>query len=165
MQGVDWAIFIVVVLSTLISAWRGFVKEALSLAAWIMASVVAMTFAPMLAGLITEWIQMPGLRLAIAFFSLFVVTLFLSSLVASLLQHLFKKTGLAGTDRALGMIFGLVRGVLIVSVVVFLLGLTPLREESWWQTSFLIAYVEVGIEWVKSVWPGQGSELLAKFIN
>jgi membrane protein required for colicin V production len=69
---------------------------------------------------------------------LFVMTLVLGGLISFLLGVLVNKTGLTGTDRFAGMIFGIVRGMVVVSILVMLAGLTPLPEDSWWKESKLI---------------------------
>lgn len=135
----DWAIIAILTLSALISLKRGFVKEAMSLAIWVVALVVASIFSPKLAPLLAAYIDAPSLQQMAAFSSLFIATLLIGGAVNYLLATLIKATGLSGTDRMLGVIFGLVRGLIIV-MVILLYGpkLIPVAEDLWWQESALI---------------------------
>jgi membrane protein required for colicin V production len=75
----------------------------------------------------------------VAFVLLFGLTLIVGSMVNYLFYELVKMTGLTGTDRALGVVFGLARGVIIVmALLIFLPMLMPVQQDSWWQESILI---------------------------
>ncbi len=135
---VDIVIAGIIVLSALFSLMRGFVREALSLAGWIASFWVALTFAGDLAESFLSGISVPSLRVAVAFTILFVLILVIMALINKLASQLIKKSGLTGTDRMIGMIFGVVRGALIVSVLVLLAGFTAMPQDPWWQESVLI---------------------------
>jgi len=135
----DWAIVVILAISSLISLKRGFVKEALSLAIWIVALAVASLFSPKLAPMLAAYIEAPSLQQMVAFGCLFVATLLIGGAVNYLLSTLIKATGLSGTDRLLGVLFGVVRGLIIVMVILlYVPKLIPLNEDSWWQQSALI---------------------------
>ena len=147
MNWIDFAIIGIIVLSTLVSLVRGFVKEAISLAVWIAAFFVAKHFYPYLAAYLTNF-QDQIVRNGVAIAILFVLTLILGGLVNYLIGQLVHITGLSGTDRALGAVFGLLRGGLIVSAVLFFLDtFTPVASSQWWQDSLLIPEFSVVIEW------------------
>jgi len=153
MVWVDYAIIIIVTLSALISVLRGFVKEALSLVAWVLAFWVAFTFHQNLATVFTEYIDTPSLRLISAFALLFVVTLIIAAVVNNLISTLVKKSGLTGTDRMLGVIFGVARGTVIVAILVLMAGLTQLPADPWWQDSLFIKHFQEMAIWLKSFLP------------
>lgn len=142
MNWVDYTILAIIGVSALISVLRGFMSEALSLLGWILAFWVALSFTEDLAGFLSGSISVPSLRLAIAFFVLFVATLLLAVLVNFLVGQLVEKTGLTGTDRVLGVVFGVARGVLVVAVLVLLAGLTAFPSDPWWRESMLISHFE-----------------------
>ncbi len=141
MNWADWGIIAVLVISSLISLKRGFVKEALSLVVWVLAIVIAMTFRAQASALLTEHIQTPSLREMAAFALLFIATLIVGACVNFLISQLVKITGLSGTDRLLGMLFGLARGFVIVMTGLILLpGFIPIDQDPWWQSSQLIPH-------------------------
>lgn len=135
----DWAIIAVLAISSLISLKRGFVKEALSLLIWIAALVIASLLSPKLAPILAAYIETPSLQQMAAFACLFVATLLTGGAVNYLLSTLIKATGLSGTDRMLGVLFGLFRGLIIVMVILLYAPmLIPVNEDIWWQQSTLI---------------------------
>lgn len=139
---IDYAILGVVGLSALISVVRGFIKEALSLLGWIAAIWIGLAFSEDIGALLADKISVPSVRIALAFFALFIATLFVAGLIIYLVGLLVQKTGLSGTDRMLGVIFGVARGVIIVGILVLLAGLTPLPNDPWWRESILVPHFE-----------------------
>lgn len=142
MTVVDVVVIFVIFLSALFSLIRGFVKEAISLATWIIAIWLAATFAPKLSAALPDSIESEAVRQALGFGVLFVITLMLGALVNTLVGHLVKKTGLSGADRIFGIAFGILRGGLIIVVFVVIGSMTPLPETDWWQSSTLLQWFE-----------------------
>lgn len=144
----DWVIVAIVGISALMSLTRGFVKEALSLLAWVAAFVVAFYFSDQVSVLLEDEVPSPSLRYLAAFALLFVSTLLASAVLNFIIGQLVKATGLSGTDRLLGMLFGVARGVLIaLAILVFLPKLLPVNQEMWWKQSVLIPRVLVLEAW------------------
>jgi membrane protein required for colicin V production len=129
---VDWVILGIFGLSSLIGLIRGLVKEAMSLVVWALALFVASHFKAQAAVLLEQYIQTPSLREMAAFGGLFVATLFIGALVNFVLGQIVKMTGLGGTDRILGALFGAARGFLVVMAVI------PIDKDNWWHQSRLI---------------------------
>lgn len=135
---VDFAILGTIACSVLLGMWRGLMREALALAAWIAAFAVSLLFFDRASVVLAGYIDPPSLRLAIAFAGLFLLTLLVGALITHLIAGLVDKTGLSGTDRMLGLVFGVLRGVAIVGLLVLLAGLTPLPQDPWWNESLLL---------------------------
>ncbi|HCA24732.1 MULTISPECIES: CvpA family protein [Pseudomonas] len=148
---VDWAIVAIIVVSALISLTRGFVKEALSLLTWVIAGLVAWLFGGALAELLAPYIETPSLRVIAACSILFVMTLLLGGLINYLIGQLVIVTGLSGTDRFLGMVFGAARGALLVVVAVGLLSLAPVEADTWWRESVVIPHFLLVADWSKNL--------------
>jgi membrane protein required for colicin V production len=122
---IDYTIIGLVFISSIIGLLRGFIKEAFSLIIWMLAIWTGLTFSREFSVFLEGFISYPSARIAAAFAILFIVTLILGALISYLLGELVKKTGLTGSDRFAGMIFGIARGLVVVSIVVMLAGLTP----------------------------------------
>lgn len=158
---VDYGILGILVFSMVLSAWRGFVREAMSLASWIAALVVAIVFADTGTALLVDHVSVPSARLVISFAGLFLVTLIVGGLLSYLVSTLVDKTGLSGTDRAVGVIFGLLRGIAIVTVMVLLAGLTPVPEDPWWDQSVLLPrFVDLAV-YLRTFMPAQYADYFA----
>ena len=153
MVWVDFLIIAIILISAGISIIRGFVREVLSIVSWIIALWVAYMFHANFAAMLSGYIDTPTIRLFIAFAALFVITLILGAMVNHLIGTLVDKTGLTGTDRSLGVLFGLLRGVAIVTLLVLVAGATPMPEDSWWQNSLLLAQFESLAIWAKDFLP------------
>lgn len=143
----DWAIVAVVVISTLISLVRGFVKEALSLLTWVAAFVVARLFYPQAAVYVAPYIETPSLQLLAGFGGLFFGMLLIGSIMNWVIVMLVKATGLSGLDRLLGMGFGFARGLLVLVVALALLRMTPAPQDPWYRQSALIPHLELVEGW------------------
>ena len=143
----DWAVIAVLAISTLMSLRRGFLKEALSLGTWIAAFVVARQFHGPMDQLLETQIVDSLMRSIAAFAALFVGTLLVGAALGFLLGALINATGLSSTDRVLGMVFGFARGALIVTVVIGLLNLTPLVNDSWYTNASLVPHFETVAQW------------------
>lgn len=153
MVWVDYAILTIVFLSSIISIMRGFVREAMSLAGLIAAFWLAFTFHQYLASMFANYIEAPSLQLIAAFAVLFVVTLVLTAIVNNIVSKLVKKSGLTGTDRMLGVLFGIARGGVIVAILVLMAGLTAIPADPWWKESIFIVHFQTMAIWLRDFLP------------
>ena len=153
MSWVDLVIIVIIVISALISLVRGFVKESISLASWLFAGFIALAYFTPLADLLEPYIESPTIRTGSSFAILFVSSLIIGAIINFMASQLVSKTGLSGTDKSLGVVFGAARGVLIVVILVLLAGLTPMPSEPWWQESTMIEYFVTMANWIKDVLP------------
>lgn len=139
---VDYLLLGIVALSGIVGLFRGFVKEALSLGVWVVGIWCAWRFAGLAAEQMTGWVEDPVLRLWAARLVVLVGVLILGGLATALLSFLLHQTGLTGTDRLLGGIFGLGRGSVLGAVVVIALQFAGFDKDPWWGESKLIPYAQ-----------------------
>ncbi|MCL9781853.1 CvpA family protein [Vibrio sp. S4M6] len=138
MNWLDIVILSVIGLSAVISLIRGFAKEALSLVIWIGAFFIASEYYAKLAVYFTH-IEDNTIRNGAAIAALFIATLIVGAIVNYVISQLVQKTGLSGTDRVLGVVFGAARGVLVVSAILFFMdAFTNAANTTWWSHSVLV---------------------------
>lgn len=165
MNWADWAILAILVVSSLISLKRGFVKEALSLVNWVLAFFIAMAFRDVLSALLTSYISTPSVRDMVAFAALFAATLIVGAMINNLIGEIVRLTGLGGTDRTFGMIFGALRGFIIVMAILLFLPLAlPIDKDPWWSESLLIPELLSLEGWCRSI-VGEVADLLSKIFS
>ncbi|WP_217518047.1 CvpA family protein [Vibrio metschnikovii] len=138
MNWLDIVILSVIGLSALISLLRGFAKEALSLVIWFAAFYIASEYYAKLAVYFSN-IKDEMFRNGSAIAVLFIATLIVGAIVNYVISQLVDKTGLSGTDRILGVVFGALRGVLIVAAALFFMdAFTASPNAEWWKGSQLV---------------------------
>lgn len=148
----DIFILAVIGISALLSLFRGLIREVLSLVGWLVAGWVAFKFAGPLALQMAGIVSVPSVRMALAFIGLVLAVLLVFGVLNFLLSKLIESTGLSATDRILGVIFGVARGIAIITLLVMLAGLTPVPRDPWWRDSqFLVRFEQlasVAIAWL-----------------
>lgn len=149
----DYAILAVVAISALVGILRGFIKEVFSLLVWAAAFLVAYHFSDDAAALMEDAVSLPSARLAMGFTGLFVAVLLVGGLLNYLLGRLVESTGLSGTDRLLGGLFGAGRGLALVVAVLLVAGFTPIPADPWWQESRTIQRMMPLVDWAASWLP------------
>ncbi|MEX1056730.1 MAG: CvpA family protein [Natronospirillum sp.] len=145
MATVDIVILVIIVLSCMMGGFRGLVKEALSLTAWVAALLIATLFYEQMGNLMAGLIENSSLRNVAAFSLLFVLTIFIGTLISNLVSKLISAVGLGGADRLLGTLFGIIRGLIIVGLVV-LLSYPFEFARQWFEGSILVPWIVVLIE-------------------
>ncbi len=160
MNWADYTILAVLGLSVLMGLWRGFIGEVLALACWACAFWVAWWFGPALADQFSASISTPSVRVLLAYAVCFIAVLIAGAIFAFLMRKLIEGSGLSGTDRLLGMVFGLARGAVLVVLVVFLIGFTPAKRDPWWNQSQLLPTFEQGAHWLGERLPGEVAHYL-----
>lgn len=152
MNPADVAIAVIVAISVVIGLVRGLVVEVLSLAIWIAAVALAIALGPQVAEWFGGSIELPSARVALGYAIVFVTVLVAGAIVVYLMRKLVQGTGLSGTDRLLGMVFGVARGAIVVVVLVLLAGFTPMPRDPWWRESRALplfqALAKAGSRWL-----------------
>jgi membrane protein required for colicin V production len=135
MTWLDYAVLGVFAISLILGAWRGLVREVVSILGWVIAFLAANLLAGPLGPAMPEAIPTPELRVAAAYVAVFIASLVLTSLAGLLLSKVVKAVGLGGIDRLLGAAFGAARGVLILLAAALLAGLTSAPSQPYWRDS------------------------------
>lgn len=165
MNWTDCIILGVLALSVLIGLFRGLISEVLSLVIWIAAFWVSWAFGPVVSAHLEHTISIPSLRYSVGYGVCFVAVLIVGALVRFAVRRLIWSTGLSGIDRMFGMVFGFVRGILIVTLLVFLVGLTALTRESWWQQSVLLPQFQEAAAWLGQNMPADVSASVREHLH
>jgi membrane protein required for colicin V production len=136
----DYLLIGVVAVSALMGLLRGFAKEAVSLTGWIVAIWGAWRFADPVQERLPELLNDPVISLWIARLIILIGVLFAAGIISRLISYLLNMTGLSSTNRTIGMLFGLARGVVLVGLAVKVMQATGFEADPWWQESKLIPY-------------------------
>lgn len=148
MNVADYVIIAIVTISTLLSLYRGFAVEAISLASWVAAFVIARLFSTPLGYLLSDYLDPPSMREPVAFAALFIATLIVAALIKRLLKEVVSVSGLSAMDRIMGMAFGALRGVILLVFGMGLLSrLFEVDNDPWWKESLLIPHVMLVEDW------------------
>lgn len=158
MPALDWIFAAVLLLSMVLGAWRGLVFEVLSLLSWIGAFVMAQWLAQDASHYVP--IANDTMRYAAGFALVFVVAVMLGSLVAVVVKKLAVAVGLRPVDRALGALFGSIRGVLLLLFATVLVGQTPLKSSLTWQESVGAGVAVSVLKGLKPALPGDLDKFL-----
>jgi membrane protein required for colicin V production len=145
MTAFDYIVIGIVGLSLIFGLWRGVVGEVIALLAWALAIFAAVEFGSTVGLAVFAGMSDPAMRTLAGCVLLFVAVLVLMALVRMAVKGMVKALGLSVSDRLLGMIFGLVRGVLVTMVLVGLGGMTAAPQQSWWRNATLSAPLETAV--------------------
>lgn len=159
MNWADYVILGVLGLSVLMGLWRGFVGEVLALAVWVVAVWVAWTLGPSVAASLTA-VSLPSARIVLGYALCFIAVLIAGAIVGFLMRKLVAGSGLSGTDRLLGAIFGIARGLALVTLTVLLLGFTPFPRDPWWHESRLLPSFQQAAQWASAHMPPEVTKYL-----
>ena len=161
MTGADLIILAILLGSTLIGVLRGFIREAVSLAFWILAVWAAWKLGPMvephLGGLLAD----PTIAPWVGRLVILILVLLLGWVAGMLLSYFTRAMGLGPLDRVIGLFFGILRGLVLVGLVVIGGELLHMNQEDWWARSKLIPYGETVGDWLRAM-VGEKGEPWAK---
>lgn len=141
----DYVVIGIVAASLLLGLWRGVVGELIALAAWVLAFVAAFQFGAEVGQAVFAGIADSGLRALAGCAAVFLGVLVIMALVRLAVRGLIKALGLSVSDRLLGMVFGVLRGVMIAMVLVAVGGMTSAPRQAWWKEASLSAPLETAV--------------------
>lgn len=146
---IDFTLIGLVFIFLIIGLLRGFTKEVFSLVFWMLASWVGLSFYGEFSGFLKSAVSHPSARMVASFAALFAITLSLGGLIGLLLGVLTNQVRLTFLACFGGMVLGVARGMILVTVVVILAGFSPLPNDSWWTESSLIPPVQLLANWLR----------------
>lgn len=149
MTGFDFVLLAILAISVVLGLLRGLLKEVLSLVAYASAFLAAIWWGPTVSDWSAQWISQPFVSMALAYLGVFIAVLLSIGFVNMALSALLSQTGLTPADHGLGAMFGLLRGVLFVLILVILAGYTPLPEEPWWKNAMFSKQVVSVVQQIK----------------
>ena len=141
----DYVVIGIVGLSLIFGLWRGVVGEIVALLAWVVGIFAAIEFGGQVGQGVFSGISDPALRMLAGCVLIFVGVLVVMSLVGMAVRSMVKALGLSVSDRLLGMVFGLVRGLLVVMLLVGLGGMTAAPKQPWWKDATLSPPLETAV--------------------
>ena len=142
LNGLDYTLIGLLGFSILISFIRGFAREAISLASWIVAGVLSFKYAVLLSQKISPtWIQSQTLRYTLAVIAIFIAVLMIGMVINMIIRLLFSKNmSVNFFDRIFGVCFGAVRGGFMIAVLLLLVHISPFNHTTWLQQSKIAPY-------------------------
>ena len=149
----DIAILGLIFISVIVGLLRGFTKELTSIAAWVISIYLALNFYKPVSQYLTAYIKQQWLSNVAGSAIVFVGSLFILSMVGYLISKAVASTGIKGTDRVLGSVLGLVRGVLIVAVFMVIASIFNVKGTSWWNESQVVPHLLPIANAINSVLP------------
>ncbi len=152
MTGFDYAVIGIVSLSMLVGLWRGFVHEVLSLLGWPLAFLLAWQLAGKIGALLP--VSEENARFALGYALVFIATLILWAVLVWLFVQLIKAVGLGALDSFLGGLFGVLRGLLVVLILVLLAGMTNVPRQAFWRNAKFSGTAEQAALLAKNMLPG-----------
>lgn len=151
----DWIIVAIIGLSFVISLFRGFLREAISLITWVIGLLLGLKLSVTVGDWAFSWIHQDTLRYIIAFVVIFIVLLIIGAIINAIIRSVLKKTGLGFMDNFLGGVFGAARGVLLMAIVILLINVTTFKDQTWYTESQLAPKFMPLVNWLKGLIPQQ----------
>ncbi len=151
MTGADVLILVVLVGSTLIGLMRGFVREAVSLVFWVVAIWAAWKFGPLVVPHLGGLLADPSVAPWVGRLTVLILVLLVGWVIGMLLSLFTGSIGLGVLDRVIGLLFGIVRGMVLVGLLVIGAELLHLNHEEWWNRSKLVPYGETAGDWLRAM--------------
>ncbi len=160
MPVLDWICAAVLLASLLLGVWRGLVYEVVSVVSWIAAFFLAQWFAADVGHELPLSGTSQTVRYAAGFAVVFVASVLVGGLVAVVIKKLFAAIGLRPVDRALGAVFGLVRGLVLLLAATVVIGMTPAKSSEWWRQSTSADVLTTSLKGLKPFLPEESGKYL-----
>jgi membrane protein required for colicin V production len=152
-NGLDYAVIAVLLISIAIGVLRGAVREVMNIAGWVLAFVLAYNFAPSVAAYFAEWAAEPVLRLVAAWIAIFLLVLLSVAVITNLVSGLIKQLGLGGLDRGIGALIGVARGLVVLLALTLAAGFTTVPQSPIWRDAASTPWLEIAALYSRTLLP------------
>ena len=150
---VDYVILSVIGISVITGLFRGFIRELMAIGVWAIAFWGAIHFSKLVSTWLVPWIHQTEFRGICSFILIMIAIFILGGIFTSFLSYIINHSGLTGTDRILGMVFGWVRGVLIISLMIIVAKIAGFSDEDYVKKSkFYVQFTPI-VKWMNSYVP------------
>jgi membrane protein required for colicin V production len=151
----DLILLVVMLISGLLAMIRGFMREVLSIAAWLIAAIVTLWAYPRLSPVVHHYFNSKMVSIALTVGVVFLVTLLVVSIATVKISDMVLDSRVGALDRTLGFLFGLGRGLIIVVVAfIFFAWLVPPKARpTWVQNAKSRVVLEATGNWLRSLLP------------
>jgi len=156
---IDILIAVAILVSIGVGLFRGLVKEAISIVALLFAIWAALYFGPAVGDVSQSWLSSDELQMWFGRILVFAVILSIGGLLSWGISKIIRMSVLSGMDRMLGGLFGIVRGVILISLFIIGGQFAGFDNDDWWEDSRLIPHLQVVADWIKVMAP-QGLEII-----
>lgn len=155
---IDWVILAIILISTLMSLWRGAVREIISLTTWVLAAFVGFKFNHLLVPFFSAFTTHEPLQLGASFLTLAILVVIIGTIIGVALSAAISKIGLGVLDKILGLGFGFARAILLIAVVILFAKNTELPSDKEWKQSMLLPHFDVVVDYINQWIKSQGYE-------
>jgi membrane protein required for colicin V production len=136
----DYILIGIVGLSMVLSLWRGFVREIISLIGLVAAFIIASRTSGTAGDFLGQWIPNSTTSDIAGFIMIFVIIMIIVGLVGALIRKLVDMADLTATDRTLGIFFGIARGLLLIALSFLIYTSYTKPDQAWAKKSLLTPY-------------------------
>lgn len=166
MNWVDFVIIGIIGVSVVVSFFRGFLREALSLLVWGLAIYFSLAYYGALEPLLPSGYGLPStVRLVLSGIAILLGVLIVGGIFTWIIGSIFDKSGMSGTDRVVGILFGGLRGVALVVIIVLIVSYLPFKDEPWWKQSTVVPHFTEMAEWVNERLPDEIPAYFEKYVE
>lgn len=163
MNGADHLFAIILLVSGILGCLRGFIRESISLLTWLVGLWLAWHYAyllnPWLGGALAE----PGIREWAGRAVLLFIVLLAGAATGAIVAHFaHRAAGVAWTDRLLGGLFGLMRGIVVIGLLVIGGRAVDLKQEPWWRSTRSMPVAETVANWLERYAEPAAAELFER---
>lgn len=141
MTELDLFILVVLIISSLLGLYKGFIREAMSLMSFMLSFFISLSYSYILNGYILNYLNNEIISNIFSHMTIFIITLISLGFINRNLLKFVKNSGLSPADHTIGIVFGFIRGIFIISIIISFGNTTTITNESWWSNSYFVKLI------------------------